>query len=265
MAEVDKEVSQVEQKSEDTSQKAEPSAVEQKAMDAGWVPQDEWEGDPDQWRPAREFLDRGELFKKIEDQNRTIKEFKKSLQDLQSHHAKVRETEYRRALESLKAQKLTALEEGDAAAVVALDDRIDLVREEQTRLRETPQPQVDTSPNPEFTSWMGRNKWYETEAAMKAYADTVGRELYLRGTEPAEALKEVERKVKTEFPHKFRNPNRDKQAAVESSSGKGSGKGSDSYQLSDEERRVMQRFVRTIPGFSEKDYVAELKRVKNGA
>ena len=101
------------------------SAAEEKAMDQGWVPQDQWEGDPDQWRPAKEFLDRGELFKKIEDQNRTIKEFKRALDDLKGHHAKTRETEYARALATLKQQKRTALEEGDAAAVIQLDDEID--------------------------------------------------------------------------------------------------------------------------------------------
>lgn len=267
MAEQEKEISQEqsEGKEQDQSQKPELTAIELKAIEGGWVPQDEWDGDPDQWRPAREFLDRGELFKKIEDQNRTIKEFKKALQDFQSHHTKVRETEYKRALEALKAQKKTALEEGNADAVVAIDDRIDLVREEQSRLRETPQTQVDSSPNPEFISWVERNKWYENDRAMKAFADELGRELHLRGNEPADVLKEVERQVKAEFSHKFRNPNRDKSAAVEGSSAKGSGKGSDSYQLSDEERRVMQRFIRTIPGFSEKDYIAELKRVKNGA
>ena len=81
------------------------SPTEQKAMEAGWVPQDQWEGDPDQWRPAKEFVDRGELFKKIEDQNRTIKEFKRALDDLKGHHAKTRETEYARALQVLKSQK----------------------------------------------------------------------------------------------------------------------------------------------------------------
>jgi len=86
------------------------TAAEEKAMEQGWVPQDQWEGDPEQWRPAKEFLDRGELFKKIEDQNRTIKEFKRALDDLKGHHSKTREVEYARALEALKMQKQSAIE-----------------------------------------------------------------------------------------------------------------------------------------------------------
>jgi len=239
------------------------SAAEEKALEQGWVPQDEWEGDPDQWRPAKEYLDRGELFKKIEDQNRTIKEFKRALDDLKGHHAKTRETEYARALTALKEQKKTALEDGDAAAVIKLDDEIDLVKEEQGRLKQgasSNEPAVDNS---EFITWVDQNKWYNTDSPMRAYADQLGRDLAYKGLTPQQVLKEVEKQVKQEFPHKFRNPNKDKPNTVEGSSSKG-GKGESSISLSDDERRVMQRFVRTGV-MTEKQYIDELKRVKNGA
>ena len=229
-------------------------------MEQGWVPQDEWEGDPDQWRPAKEFLDRGELFKKIEDQNRTIKEFKRALDDLKGHHAKTRETEYARAIQALKAQKIAALEEGDAAAVVKLDDQIDLVKDEQSKLKQAAIEQPQEQLNPEFTNWVDKNKWYETSQPMRAYADALGRDLAYKGMSPSEVLKEVERQVRDEFPQKFRNANRDKPGAVEGSTNKGA-KGGNDVALSDDERRVMQRFVRTGV-MTEKEYMAELKRIK---
>jgi hypothetical protein len=204
-------------------------------------------------------LDRGELFKKIEDQNRTIKEFKRALDDLKGHHAKTRETEYARAIQALKAQKIAALEDGDAAAVVKLDDQIDLVKDEQSKLKQAafqPQEQV----NPEFTNWVDKNKWYETSQPMRAYADALGRDLAYKGLAPGEVLKEVERQVRDEFPQKFRNANRDKPGAVESSTNKGV-KGNNDVSLSDDERRVMQRFVRTGV-MTEKEYMTELKRIK---
>lgn len=236
------------------------SPIEEKAMAEGWVPQDQWDGDPDQWRPAKEFLDRGELFKKIEDQNRTIKEFKRALDDMKQHHSKVREVEYQRALQALKNQKREALEQGDADAVIRLDDQIDLVKEEQTKLRT--QPQVENvEVNPELAAWIDKNKWYETDRAMKAYADELGRELALRGgRQPSDILREVERLVKEEFPHKFRNPNRDRPGAVEGSSGKGS-KSKDDFVLSDEEKRIMERFVRT-GALTKEQYIADLKATR---
>jgi hypothetical protein len=236
------------------------SAAEEKAMEQGWVPQDQWEGDPEQWRPAKEFLDRGELFKKIEDQNRTIKEFKKALEDLKGHHAKTRDTEYKRALETLKAQKVQAIEDGDAQSVVKIDDQIDLVKEEQRKLATQAQEPVAEELNPEFVNWVDRNKWYERDENMKIFADALGQKLAAAGRSPSAVLAEVERQVREEFPHKFKNPNRDKPGSVEGSTNKG-GKGGDNFQLTDEERRVMQRFVRT-GAMTEKDYIAELKRIK---
>ena len=235
------------------------TAVEQKAAEQGWVPQEEWEGDPEQWRPAKEFLDRGELFKKIEDQNRTIKEFKRALEDLKGHHAKTRETEYKRALETLKAQKVQAIEDGDAQSVVKIDDQIDLVKEEQRKLATQAEPSVPEL-NPEFVEWVDRNKWYERDENMKIFADALGQKLAAAGRGPSAVLAEVERQVREEFPHKFKNPNRDKPGTVEGSNTKG-GKGSDSFTLTDDERRVMQRFVRTGV-MTEKEYIAELKRTK---
>jgi len=236
--------------------------AEEKALEQGWVPQDEWDGDPDQWRPAKEFLDRGELFKKIEDQNRTIKEFKRALDDLKGHHAKTRETEYARALAALKEQKIAALEDGDAAKVIKLDDQIDLVREEQAQLKQIEQPK-EAEIDPVFSSWVDKNKWYSNDEPMKAYADALGRSLAYKGLKPEAVLAEVEKQVKQEFPHKFRNPNKDKPGAVEGSSNKGRVSDAD-ISLSDEERRVMQRFVRQGV-MTEKQYKDELKRIKNGA
>lgn len=260
MAEVNK-VDTLENQQTEDKQEVTYTPAEQKAMEAGWVPKDQWDGDPEEWRDAKTFNDRGELFKKIEDQNRTIKEFKRALEDMKVHHSKVREVEYKRALEALREQKAAAVEAGDGAAVVKLDDQIDLVKEEQTKLRQNPtQQEVDNSPNPEFTQWVNRNKWYETDRAMKAVADDLGRELALRGQSPSEVLKEVERQIKQEFPHKFRNANRDKPNAVEGSAGKGVSS-KDDFVLSEDEKRIMDRFVRT-GAITREQYIKDLKATR---
>lgn len=240
--------------------KVEHTEAEVRAMESGWVPQDQWEGDPDQWRPAKEFNDRGELFKKIDDQNRTVKELKRALDDMKKHHASVRETEFSRALDSLKQQKKTALQEGDAEQVIQLDDKIDLVKEEQSKLKNEPTQVQEQGPNPEFVDWTNRNKWYENNQPMRAYADALGRDLAYKGLAPSAVLKEVERLVRDEFPTKFTNPNRGKPGAVEGSSNKGGSTGN-SFSLSDDERRVMQRFVRSGV-MTEAEYVKDLKAVR---
>jgi hypothetical protein len=238
------------------------SPIEQKALDQGWRPKEEWDGNPDEWRSAKEFLDRGEFFKKIDDQNRTIKDLRKTQADLVKHLEKVRETEFKRALDELKAQRRSAAAEQDIEQVLEIDDRIEQVREEQRAAPAIEVPQVEVAPelNPIFVAWTNRNGWYETNKAMRAYADRLGNELGASGMSPTDILTEVERQVKKEFAHKFENPNRAKPSAVEAG-GKQPPAKKEVYEMSDEERRVMQRFVRQGV-ITEEQYIKDLKEAK---
>jgi len=231
--------------------------IELKAIDQGWRPQDEWDGDPADWRTAKEFVDRGELFKKIDTQNREIKEVKKAYDELARFHAKVKETEYKRALEDLKRQKKEALIEGDAAQVVEIDEAIDAVREQQ---RAVPPPvQVDVV-NPVFAAWKEKNGWYDSNVAMRGAADALGNKLAADGMSPVDILTEVERQIKKEFAHKFENPRRREAGTVEGTQPKGASK-VDEFQLTAEERRVMRRLV-DQKVMTEKEYIDQLKSVK---
>lgn len=241
-------------------QAPELTPVEQEALDNGWVPKEEFHGDEHKWVDAAEFLRRGELFKKIESQSKELKDVKRALVEMKKLHSEVREVEYKRALETLKAQKKTALEEGDAEAVIAADERIDLVKEQQRQLQ---QEQVEVpqagEEHPEFVEWKSKNSWYTSSTPMKAFADAVGADLARQGFSPSEVLRKVEQEVRKEFPHKFQNPRQARPGAVEGATPRGN-TGS-SFQLTPEERQVMKTFVRTGV-MTEADYIKELKKVK---
>jgi hypothetical protein len=88
----------------------------------------------------------------------------------------------------------------------------------------------------------------------------LGQELARAGNSPSEVLRKVAAEVRKEFPNKFRNPNQDKAGAVEGGSGRGvttTGK----FTLSDEERSVMNKFVRQGV-MTEKEYVEQLRKVR---
>jgi hypothetical protein len=237
--------------------------IERRASEQGWRPQDEWDGEPDDWRTAREFLDRGEFFKKIDEQNRTIKELRKTQTDLTKHLDTVRKTEFKRALDTLKAQKKAALADGDVEKAVEIDDEIIEVR--QAQLVESQQaaratPQLDPELNPIFVSWKQRNPWYEQNTAMRAYADRLGGQM--NGMSPNDILSEVEKAVKKEFAHKFENPARKQAAAVEGGGNKGPSKREPELRLTEDERRAMQRFVRQGI-ITEEQYIKDLKEAKS--
>lgn len=244
----------------ENAQTPELSPVQQEALSSGWVPKEEFNGDTEKWVDAAEFLRRGELFKKIEAQGRELKDVRRALVEMKKLHASVQEVEYKRALDTLKAQKKAALEEGDADAVIAADERIDLVREQQRQLVVPEDVPQQAEEHPEFVEWKSKNSWYVSSTPMKAFADALGAELAQQGLTPPQVLRRVEEEVRKEFPNKFQNPRQNRASAVESGNVK-TVSGSGSYTLSPDERRVMQTFVRTGV-MTEKEYIAELKKVK---
>jgi len=84
------------------TQTTQVDSYESQAREQGWKPKEEYEGDPEKWKPAKEFVERGELFGKIDTLGKDLKETRKALKMLQEHHAKVKETEYKRAVDDLK-------------------------------------------------------------------------------------------------------------------------------------------------------------------
>ncbi len=236
-------------------------ANEVEARASGWVPKEEYAGDENKWVDADEFVRRGPLFEKINVQNRELKEVKKALAQLATHHATVRETEYKRALDDLKAQKREAFTEGDPDKIIDIDDKILEVKEAQKAFKTEQLTEASREAkeiHPEFEAWLNKNTWYANNLPMKAFADALGRELAANGKSPSQVLIEVEKQVKLEFKHKFTNPNREKPNPVEGTS-KGSG-GKSSYSPSSMERQIAERFVRQGVFKNVDDYYAELKK-----
>jgi len=238
-----------------------PDLFESEARESGWVPKEEFTGDPKTWVDAAEFVRRGPLFKKIDTQSREIKAMRQAIADIQALHEKSREAEYKRALADLRAEKKAALIDGDADAVIEVDEKMEMVREAQREQVLKP-VEVPDEPHPEFQAWVNRNQWYQNHKGMKAFADTVGADLRAQGYSPADVLKQVEKEVRKEFPNRFQNPNQNKPSGVEgSSSAQGSGgKGKDDFQLSDHERNIMNNLVR-LKVMSKEEYIKQLREI----
>lgn len=243
--------------------KPEVSEYEEEARNSGWRPKDEWQGDPNKWRPAKEFVERGELFGKIDTLGRDLKDTKKALKMLQEHHTKVRETEYTRAVNELKALQKQHLESGNSEGYLETSELLTDIKAEQ-KAREvleanTPQqPQQD----PRFMGWVEKNKWYAQDNQMRAYADNLGLGYAQQnpGIDPEEVLKYVTAEVRTRFKDRFTNPNRKKPSEVEGANTNESPR-KGSIELSAEERKVMHTFVRAGV-MTEAEYIDEVKKLR---
>lgn len=235
---------------------------ESEARDQGWKPKEEYEGDPNKWRPAKEFVERGELFGKIDSLGKELKDTKKALKMLQEHHSKVKETEYNRAVTELKSLQKKHLEEGNSDEYLKTTELLtDLKAEQKARevmsQQQAAQPQVD----PRFVEWQEKNSWYNKDKDMRQFADTLGLGYAQAnpGMDPDDVLEYVSKQIKLTYKDKFENPNRTKPSAVEGSNNATPKK--DEVQLTDDERRVMNTFVRQ--GVMTKDeYIAQVKAMR---
>lgn len=231
----------------------ETNPVEAQAMEMGWKPKEQYEGDPDKWVTAEIFVARAPLFEKIDEQHRHSKNLQKKLEMLErtlhdqaAHTEKIRQTEYQRALAALKQEKRLALAEEDLVRADEIQDKIEEVKEAQ-RVEEAVKPQPAPQVNEAFISWSQENQWYKLDSEMREYADAMGIIEHNKGKSPEEVLKAVTEKVRKQFKDSqyFRNPNKDKAPTVESQSG-GAPKGrSSSFKPTAEQREIARRFAAT--------------------
>lgn len=256
---------QVEITTENTNQTSTESTAqvdqyEAQAREQGWRPKEEFAGDPEKWKPAREFVERGELFGKIDTIGKELKETRKALKMLQEHHSKVKEVEFKRAVDELKSLQKRHLEEGNSDGYLEATELLTDLKAEQ-KARDVVAQVTPAQPDPRFVSWVSENKWYEKDTELREYADFVGTKYASSNPnlDPEDVLVYVTRQVKNQFKDKFTNPNRTKPNAVEGASAPAANK--NSFELTEDERRVMNTFVRAGV-MSKEEYIAQVKSMK---
>jgi hypothetical protein len=215
----------IEDHDEGNEEEPEYTAAQLEAMDQGWRPKDEWEGDPDQWVDEKEFLYRGELMGKISQLNKRAKSMEdalsqkeKTIKALTEHNKKMSEIEFKRALKQLKAEKRAALEDDEYDAADDIDDEIAELRKTQEELEsaydvtdtddgennEEAVPVISEEDQALLQKWATKNPWYNSNAAMHGAAEALASEYLTENPQDYTGmLRYVDRGIRKEFPHKF--------------------------------------------------------------
>src|SRR3990167_2661536 len=166
---VETEKTQVETKEQVTNSELipEPHPAELEARGQGWVSKEEWvesgrdEGD---WRPAKEFVERGEIFKTLHSVKRELKQTRAQHEALQKHHQYVFEKAHLKAIDDLKRERRAAIRADDLETAETIAEEIDELKEnhakeKQVVIAENKKAEVQEA-NPEFQMWVDHNKWY---------------------------------------------------------------------------------------------------------
>lgn len=245
------------------------SPDEEKASSRGWMPKEKWVeqgNDEADWKPAKVFIEHGDMIGKIRSLEKKTIEADRALQFLHKKNQEIYQTGYQAAISQLRAEKREALAEGDLVKADELDEKIDVTKQEMQRALSQPAPvtnqrqQVD----PEHVEWLQRNPWYN-DGVMQKFADALAIE-YIRvnnGQVSAGDVRDfVEKEVKKEFPQKFRKTTQ----AAPNPDGEGrglSGKKNDSLDsrlakakadMTEEQRSIMKTMLRST-GMTEKKYL----------
>jgi hypothetical protein len=179
--------------------------AEDVARKIGWVPKDEFKGNPDDWKPATDFIISGRDIQRG---------YATELKGLRSQIDVMARTTADIVKDRLEAQRaeLTGrynelVEEGNAAEAFKVSQRLlDIDR----RVASPP----PGAPPPEVADFVERNKtWYDVDPAATLRAREVSDKLAARGASVADQLQAAERIVRTEFPDLFQGQRNGQRAA----------------------------------------------------
>ena len=216
--------------------------TEERAKLMGWVPQEDFKGDPDKWTSAEDYVDKADNLmpimrsqnKKYEEQlhktNATLEatktelaSMKKTVENIVRVNSKVSEREYERALETIRKEQAKAIDANDGDRFKELEadkDALEKNKPEKIEVVESPKAE-----NPEFEAWVKDNTWYNEDQELREYSDYMA-SVVSRGNPQlrGEALfNTVKDRVKATFPNKFENPNRQEASVVDGGTNQGSG------------------------------------------
>lgn len=239
----------------------------------GWVPKDEFRGDPEQWKPAKEFLKFGEDFQPILKERLKDLETKliditskfdaqtKAIEKFTTYHEQTEDRAYKKAIRDLKALQLEAVELGDKDKFTEIEGEIDKLEDIQTKPPESKTKEGEAAALKEFTDFVKDNDWYENDFEMATFADFTSKKVRrdnptLIGRAFFEKVKEA---VKEKFPERFGNQDRYKPPAVDGGGGGGgpSGKKKTYSDLPAEAKKACEDFIKEIPGFTKEQYLKD--------
>ena len=236
------------------------AAEETEASRKGWVPKHKFKGPAEQWVDAGTFNRRGEQFNKalqskvaaLEAQIQSFEGTKAAFAKFHQETIAKKDAELASAMKQLRIQKSEATQEGDHDLAVALEDRIEALREERTAVKQVA-TETKTQPaqadNPVLLEWIDDgNTWFRDDAKLRAYAVSLGEEFRKAGdtTQGRKFLDKVAAHMREEFPRQFKSqPNAAaRSAGVESGSGASTSTGGHTERdLPLEDLRLMKQFV----------------------
>lgn len=179
----------------------EPEAIVTLARDMGWRPKEEFKGDPEQWKPATDFIRAGHDIQK--NLGKELKSLRSTVDTMQRTSTTLLEQRLAEQREELTNRFNAAVEDGDA----------DTARKLSTQIDKLAPPKA--GPPPEATAFAEKHAaWFNKDPLATALAVETSNKLAHLSV--GEQLAAAEREVRRAYPDLFPAPAK-RQAAVHDS------------------------------------------------
>lgn len=195
--------------------------IEVQARELGWRPQEEFQGDPEKFVSAEEFVKRGEqmmplikaknkklegevsrLSSKVQELTQLVNDSQESMSALKELHAEHTKAKVEDAKRKLLQELKQAREDGDVDAEFQITDELTQINAVERAQDKAPPKRTEPKQeevHPDMQAWMSENSWYGSDKKRTAMANAIAAEL--RENDPDQELKgrefldEVARKV----------------------------------------------------------------------
>ena len=173
---------------------SEPTPYDELAQKIGWVPKDQFQGDPEQWKPAEQFILDGRDIQRTTAAE--LKALRSTVETIGKTSATIVEQEVSRRTAELTDRYNAAVEDGNATEAFKLASEIH-------KVQATPAPTAN-APGAEALNFADRNKaWFQKDALATATAVDICNRLAAQGYDNATQLDAAEKEVKRLYPHLF--------------------------------------------------------------
>lgn len=199
-------------------------AIESEATRKGWVPKDQYNGDPSKWVDAETFVERGKKFNV--NLQREVERLKKQLESFEGTKAAfvkfteerlaAKDAELKDAIAALRIQRSQAVREGDDELAIQLEDRIDVLKDQQKEVKKLPEeiakPEAKMD-DPVLNDWIDDgNEWFREDEKLREYAVALGNEIVRNGENVVDGklvkgrkfLNLLRERMEEEFPRRFK-------------------------------------------------------------
>jgi hypothetical protein len=237
--------------------------IEQKAYDQGWRPQDDFTGDEDSWKTAREYVQYGEIITLVKQNKKDNEDLKRDFDERLENTNKLNEARRKSEISDLKTKQREAVDLADTDAYDVTQKKIDELESQAV----TTQP-AQQGKDPDITEWETKNPWINdpnderTAVAQSIFNNYTAQN---KGATNAQALAHVDGKISKLYPTENTNARRDQPNTTESVARKPQRRNKDlsMADLTGDEKEEWNMFGRTMFK-SEKAFLKAVKdaRVK---